>query len=148
MSLDFKIVTRCLGVIVRAVNLSNYAMLQIEHNGIRPHIRINGGWAIWEPKDVSLEFASTLSLDQWYRLFVTCDKDVVDIVLMENGGSILFERKWVIPRGWTKFLLGEEKDSPIPNQIPFSINLDYGTVGFRNYGNEQALIKNVFIQKI
>jgi len=148
MFLDFKIVVRCVGVIVRAVNLSNYVMLQIEQEGVRPHIRINGGWAVWEPKNANLEFTSNLSLDKWYRIYVTCDKDVLSIVLMDNQRSILFERKWIIPRGWTNFLLGEEKDSPNPNQMPFPINLDYGTIGFRNYGNEQALLKNVFVQKI
>jgi hypothetical protein len=148
ISLDFKIVSRCLGVILRAVSLSNYAMLQLERDGVKPHIRINGGWAIWKPEDVNLGFTSPLSLDHWYKLTVICDKDVISIVLIDHDGKPPFERKWVIPRGWTSFLLGEEKDSPIPTQIPFPINLDYGTIGFRNYGDEQALVKNVLIQKI
>ncbi len=47
LEFEFKILQDCLGIIVRAINLSDYVMLQVRDYGIRPHIRINGGWRPW-----------------------------------------------------------------------------------------------------
>lgn len=38
VSFDFQITNKCLGVILRAMNLSNYIMMQINCKGIRPHL--------------------------------------------------------------------------------------------------------------
>jgi len=142
----FKIVKSCLGVVVRAINLSNYVMLQIGENGIRPHIRINGGWRAWEAEETNLKFAKKLSLDKWYKCVLSCEKNSIGIKLYEDEKSI-FNREWVIPPGAIIFEFKEEPEGRAV-KIPFSINLEYGTVGFRNSGTERALIKDVLVEKI
>lgn len=147
LSFKFKIIKDCLGVIVRAVNLSNYAVLQIQTNGIRPHIRINGGWHWWETEAANLGFTKSLSLDKWYKCIFSCNKGVVDIKLLEDD-HLVFERQWAIPEGKVVFRFEKEDKKDQPIEIPFPINLEYGSIGFRNYGDEKAFVKNVLVQKL
>jgi len=144
---DFKIINRCLGSIIRAVNLANYAMLQITPNGIRPHIRINSGWKVWEAKQAQLEFSNNLSLDQWYTCKINCVRESINIRLYDNGKEI-FNRSWRLPQGVISFSFKKDEEDVSPLQIPFSINLEYGSVGFRNWNREKAFIKNVLVKKI
>ncbi len=146
-SFKFKIIKDCIGVIVRAVNLSNYVMLQIRQNGIRPHIRINGGWKPWEPNEANMVFTESLSLDKWYMCILSCDKGSVNIKLLYNNHPI-FERQWSIPEGNLIFQFKKEDEKDKSIDIPFPINLEYGSIGFRNSGNEKAFVKDVLIQKI
>jgi hypothetical protein len=145
--IEFKIINTCIGVLVRAVNLSNNIMLQITLNGIRPHIRLNGGWSIWESKDAGLSFQNNLSLDNWYRGHFFCEGNTITIKLYEKK-EIIFDRSWEIPRGRISFEFKRSENDDNPVKIPFPINLEYGTVGFRNYKKETALVKNVFIEKL
>lgn len=140
----FKISKDCLGVIVRAVNLSNYIMLQIQPNGVKPHIRINGGWKWWEPEDTKMSFTNSLSLDKWYKCVLSCNKGTIDIKLLDDDQP-LFERQWAIPDGKVVFPF---KNDSLSIDIPFPINLEYGSIGFRNWGDEKALIKDILVQKI
>jgi len=145
-SFEFKIINSCLGVVIRAVNLSNYVMLQIGSDGIRPHIRINGAWQVTEHKEAGLTFSKELKKDSWYKCQLTCEKDFIKILIYDNNKTI-FNRQWNIPSGQLAFAFRKnENDKPI--NIPFSINLEYGSAGFRNFGNERALIKNFLIEKI
>jgi len=145
---DFKILNDCLGVVVRAANLSDYIMFQIRPYGIRPHIRVNGGWAKWEAKESGLEFAKNLSLDNWYKCCVTCEKDIINIQIWEKDNSI-FQRSWSIPHERFGFPFPQKDDDPTKTTIiHFPVNLDYGTIGFRNAGNEKALVKNVLVEKV
>lgn len=141
---DFQIGTNCLGVILRAVNLSNYIMLQVTTSGIRPHIRINGGWAVWEAKQVNLD--NNLSLDKWYHAKITCENSEIFIQLYDNNQKI-FDRVWKMPTGNLVFNFKKDEKDPGVN-IPFPINLEFGSAGFRNFGYEKAFIKSVLIQKI
>jgi len=144
---DFKIANKCLGVIVRAVNLSNRVMLQITSTGIRPHIWINGGWNVWESKDVKLSFNEELSLDRWYRCRVTCEKDNIIIRLCYKKKTI-FDRLWTIPKGSLDFIFKVREEEGKTVKFPFPINLEYGSVGFRNWMDEKAFVKNVLINKL
>ncbi len=146
LSLEFKIVNSCLGVVARAINLSNYVMLQVGENGIRPHIRINGGWRAWEAEETNLKFAKKLALDKWYRVILSCEKNSIGIKLYEDKNCV-FNREWLIPHGAVMFEFKEEPEGRVV-KIPFPINLEYGTVGFRNSGTERALIKDVLVEKI
>lgn len=145
MTFEFKIANSCLGVVVRAINLSNYIMLQIRESGIRPHIRINGGWRAWEAEETNLKFPKNLTLDRWYKCVLSCEKDSIGIKLYEDGGNV-FNREWVIPHGMIQFEFKEEPEGRAV-RIPFPINLEYGTVGFRNSGTERALTKDVLVEK-
>lgn len=144
---EFNILNICLGAIVRAVNLSDYLMFQIRDYGIRPHIRINGGWKPWEAKDANLEFEKKLSLDKWYQCTITCEKDLISIYI-ECGDQIVLNRSWAIPHEHLGIEFRQDENDPKPIVIPFPINLDYGTIGFRNFGNEKALVKHVLIEKL
>lgn len=157
-SFKFKIIKHCLGFIVRAINLSNYVMMQIDMRtkGVRPHIRVNGGWHLWEAKDSKLVFhpRKELSLDHWYQCHISCVSRSIDIkIYTEDGKELIFDRKWDIPSGKLVFSFygKSETDSTYEKtkvDIPFPINLEYGSMGFRNYGDEKALIKEVLIKKL
>lgn len=144
---EFKIIGSCIGIVLRAINLSNYVMLQINKNGIRPHIKINGAWKWWESNEVDLDFEKKLKLDNWYRCFISCEKDVVSIRIYEKNNTI-FDRDWIIPSGQINFIFKKSEDKGESLSIPLSLNLEYGTVGFRSSVNEKALIRNVLIKKI
>lgn len=146
-SFNFKIINTCVGAIVRAVNLSNYIMLQINANGIRPHIRINGAWRKWEHEESNLSIERTLSFDKWYKCSIFSEKENLNIKIYD-GKKTIFDRGWTIPTGNFIFQFKGEENGSSQINIPFSINLEYGSVGFRNCGHEKALIKNVLIKKI
>lgn len=146
VSFDFKIINQCLGVIIKAVNLSNYVMFQILNDGIRPHLRVNGGWQVWEHPQAGLTFSKKLSKDFWHKCKLTCEQDFIKIVILENE-KIIFNRQWNIPTGHLIFeFKKDEKDKSV--NIPFPINLEYGSAGFRNFGDERALICNFLIEKL
>ena len=137
---------------MRAINLSNYVMLQIDKRteGIRPHIRINGGWKAWEAKDCDFAFHQehVLSLDNWYQCHIECVNRSINIKLSsEDGKEEIFNRQWHIPPGSIIFSF-DSGDKGLKVVIPFSISLEYGSIGFRNNGDESALIKEVLIKKL
>jgi len=144
---EFKILNSCLGAVVRAANLSDYVMFQIRLEGIRPHIRINGGWRPWEAKETGLVFKDELSRDNWYKCTLTCEKDLIDIKI-EKADEIIIERSWNISHERLGFPFPQLENDPKPITIHFPIDLDYGSVGFRNTGGEKALVKNVLIEKL
>ena len=144
---EFKIIKSCLGIILRAINLSNYVMLQIGQDGIRPHIKVNGAWKVWEHKDVNLGFENNLKLDNWYKCIISCEKDVINIRIFENKDPI-FDRDWIIPSGQINFMFKKDEEDKKPLLIPFAINLEYGTIGFRNSGYEKALLRNILVERI
>ncbi len=144
---DFKVAKEALGVIVRAVNLANYAMLQIRLFGIRPHIRINGGWKRWEADETALRFMEPLSLDRWYECEVLCEKEVITIRI-RDGSQLIFDRTWMLPIGSIAFVFSTDERRGESFSVPFSISLEYGSIGFRNWGDEKAFVRNVLIQKL
>lgn len=143
---DFKIRNTCLGVILRAVNLSNYVMIQITQEGIRPHVRINGGWKYWEAEEVGLKFSNNLSLEDWYKCQLVCDKNIINIKITHSRNKLL-DREWEIPKGSITFTYKVSEEAT-PVMIPFPINLEYGSAGFRESGQEKALIKNFLLEKV
>lgn len=136
VSFDFKITNTCLGVILRAANLSNLIMLQINSDKIRPHLRINGRWI--DAKEWESNFGSKLNFSVWYKCKITCDKRIIrtSIFAENKNNKFDFETTWTIPIGAAKI------------GIDFPIDLHYGSVGFRNYGTERALVKNFLVEKI
>lgn len=145
---EFKILNSSIGAIVRATDLSNLIMLQILDHGIKPHIFVNGFWKDFDPKSENLEFRDKLLLDDWYKCELTCNKRSISLRISDIKGSPVFDRVWIIPSG--QFVLssqgiGQGTSTTIP--IPYAINREFGTVGFRNSGTESAAVKNVLIDK-
>lgn len=153
LSFDFKILKTSVGVILRSTNLSNLVMLQIFDHGIKAHIRVNGFWQAWEPRQTSLIFDKALCLDNWYHASIQSNKREIRIIFFDNEDKIIFDRVWGIPTGHISFsakqhVSDDEKSKVEISQIPFSINLEFGTVGFRNDGEERAVVKNMLVEKI
>ena len=148
-TLQFKIVQKSLSVIVRATDLSNYIMFQIFEKEIKPHIKVNALWVCYDPKREKIipfielaPITPVLTKDKWYYLKIVCDQNLITILISFNGNSI-FERTWAIPPGSVLFTLKSEP----PADIPFPINLDYGTFGLRNDATEIAFIKDLLVKK-
>lgn len=148
VSFEFKIIINYIGAIVRASNLSNYVMLQIRKEGIRPHIKVNEGWS--SPESWKIEFENNLSLDKWYKCVLTCDADSIDIVIFDKDDKKekICNRRWSIPLGTMDFYFKKDETDKNPIKISFPINLEYGSVGFRSAVGEKALIQNFLIEKI
>ncbi|MDD5173480.1 MAG: hypothetical protein PHV48_01465 [Candidatus Omnitrophica bacterium] len=141
---DFQITNKCLGVILRAMNLSNYIMMQINYYGIRPHLRINGGWLIQEAEQEGLVFPQKLLKNTWYRCEILCDKRMICIKIIDKNKFIV-DQKWRIPSGAVPFVFSGENAKVT---IPFPIDLEYGTVGFRSDGDESALVRDLLVEKV
>jgi len=141
---EFKIFHASVGAIIRAANLSNLVMFQIFEDHIKAHIRINGLWLAWEPAE--LRFQEKLNLDRWQRCQLDCDKNSIQIRIYQAERTIL-DRLWNIPVGPLAFIT-ESQDKQTRISIPFPINLEFGTVGFRNDGAESAAVKNSLIEKL
>jgi hypothetical protein len=146
LSFKAKIIRKCLGVIVRAQDLDNYNMFQILTDRIRPHRRIalpvqapasQEGEpnregpptetvmrmvpvpyvVVWQVMD---EIATPLSkqLTDWFSIDVTVRGESVQIYIDDE---MVFERESLL-------------------KIPM------GKIGFRNSGNEQALVRDVRVR--
>jgi hypothetical protein len=126
-------------------------MLQIFEHGIKPHIRVNGFWNAWEPEHVGLQLPNRLKLDDWYRFDLECDKSTIRIRIVNLPSGIQgFDREWKIPSGQIAFRTAEPSvpQQPLTSPVPFAINLEFGTVGFRNHSVEKAAVRNVLVQKL
>jgi len=129
-----RIIKNCLGVVVRAPDLNNYYMLQIQADKIRPHRRVavpvietkpssqqqeapdflpikyNIGWQIFDPPT-----PLSRKLDSWFYVRVIVRGQAVSLYI---NNELVFQQE--------SFL-----------QIPT------GRVGFRNAFSEEALVRNV-----
>ena len=144
---DFKIVKRHFGCIVRAMNLSNYVMYQIrDDKKIRVHLRINGEWIVTEENKVNSE----LKPDNWYRLKIVCEKRSVRINV-KDGKTSLIDRHFIIPPQ-IKIVYREidtkgNETKKETRQLQ-NVDFDFGSIGIRNYGDERAFIKNIYLEKL
>lgn len=129
-SFDAKIINSCIGVIVRAKDLNNYYMFQINHEEIVPHRRVSSPVFKKSKEDNELELAR-------YRV----GWQVMQNLLVEHNMDL---RKWfnvkVRLKGqcisiFLNDLLVFRKENFIENPV--------GKVGFRDYNKEKALVKNI-----
>jgi hypothetical protein len=142
LEFDFKIANKGLGIVVRAIDLSKYIMLQINPNSIIPHVRMSGAWLL--DKGADLSFSESLSKDNWYHAQMKCDKNKIWICVY-LGKEQLLDRTWEMPQGSAIFVFyieGKETKVALP------VNFEFGSVGFRNCGDERAFVKNVLVRKI
>ena len=148
-SLDFKILNQYLGVIFRAADQSNYVMLQMGKNGIRPHIRANGGWIAKEAAEFGLVYDKPFNEGEWYKLTINLTSNSVNIKLSNQNNSSVFDRNWDILTGVISIPIRDKDDKEkIVGILDTHVNYAYGTLGFRNVAGEQALVKNLLIKKI
>jgi hypothetical protein len=139
-SFDAKIISECIGVIVRAQDLNNYYMFQIRPDKIRPHRRIavpviiDGDikgkndnelkvnavqyFIAWQTEQNSPSLNSIPiipPLEDWFNIKISVKGQSVSIYI---DGSLIYHRLDLL-------------------QIPT------GKIGFRNQGAEEAQVKNV-----
>ena len=55
---------------------------------------------------------------------------------------------WIIPSSQINFTFKKDEEDKKPFLIPFAINIEYGTIGFRNSGHEETLLRNILIERI
>ena len=154
LSGEFKILNKCLGVILRATNLSNYIMLQInrEKKGIRPHIRANGGWIIHEVESTGLTFENEKDIKdgKWYKFEFKVKGELAEILIF-NEKETLINKSWKITSGRVSIPVYEKKDDERKSSthiLDIIASYDYGTFGFRNGHGERALIRNLLIKSV
>lgn len=143
---DFKIIKSSIGIIVRADNLSNYVMYQFFADKYKSHFRINGQWIVFE----EIKLDQKIEIEQWNNALVNCDKRNITITI-SNTNRIIFVKHLNIPDSIVvvhKQLNNDNKETNKEINFRQDIDFDFGSVGFRNHGNEKAFIRNVLIEKI
>jgi len=143
----FKILHSCIGVIVRATNLSNLVMLQINQPGISPHFRINGVWKRWEIAETGLAFHEGLRLGEWYDCDVKCDKAAVRVRIAQARKQVC-DLAWTVTPAQLNFVIKTDEEGTPTNAIPVPASFEYGMIGFRDHGAELALVKDVLLEKL
>ncbi len=143
---NFKIVNMSFCCIIRAVNLSNYVMYQLFYDRIKPHLRINGEWIIMEEN----VFEDKLKPDKWYKLIIICEKRSIRINIKYENKS-LFDRHFVIPSQIGvvyRELNSKGEETKRETKLMQNIDFDFGSIGVRNYGDERAFVKNIYLEKL
>ncbi len=143
---DFKILKTSLGLIFRAQNLSNCVMIQIFTDSIKSHLRMNGEWIVYSDNKTGIN----LSNDCWYKVQSYCEKRKIRIKISSNN-KVLLDRHIAIPDNIAVVVRQEtSKDDKIQEEIRqvMNVDFDFGSFGLRNYGNESALIKNIYAEKL
>lgn len=136
LTLDCKIVRDCIGIIIRVNDIQNYYMLQINKSKVRPHRRIS--FAVTDiPQGQSTQNRVVINR-------VEVGWQVMDNIASDHGQKLddWFKVK-VVVKGQSIYLY-------INDQLAFTkesfLQIPSGKIGFRNYGDEQALIKNVKVE--
>lgn len=138
-SFDARITDKCLGVIVRAQDLDNYYMFQINPDKIRPHRRV----ATPVIEDDTTQSKQKQSVDESSQARFIKFKvawQVFDSQIPINPPLTDWFRTKIIVRG-------ESVQIYIDNELRFQqesfLKIPMGKVGFRNTIRESALVRNV-----
>lgn len=139
-------IRQLLGVIVRAQSLDDYYMLEIwkidKDIVLKPHVRISG---VWRAPIYTSPIAHKLSKDQSLVKLRLILKDRIASLYIDDDNNPLV---WVLPSQY-EIDLGKRniylKDGFVRE---ISFNNRAGMFGFRNYGNELAIVKNLKIKSL
>lgn len=135
-----------IGVILRAQNLDDYYMLEIwkidKDIVLKPHVRISG---VWRPPIFNSPISYKLKNESQQVDFRLVVKDHVARLFVDKDEKPLV---WIIPTEY-EIEPGKQdvslKDGLVA-EIPF--NSRAGMFGFRNYGNEMAVVKSLEIKSL
>jgi len=134
-----KILNKCIGVIVRAQDLNNYYMFQIKNNIIRPHRRVAVPSIEFE-KNQKVE-GENVEAPRLLPVKIMIGWEVHDEIAAEINPSLV---DWFNVRITVR---GEAIHIYINDDLVFHstslLKFPTGRIGFRNSGNEKALIKDV-----
>lgn len=135
-----------LGIVFRAQNLEDYFMIEVwkvdDILSFRPHIRMSGNW------DAPVyNSPTTIRLN---KNQITVNLKAKDNVVYISVGNLKI-LEWALPNEFEANLVQHPKqpsdlENSVVVKIPFRNKV--GMFGFRNYGNELALVKKLEIQAI
>lgn len=133
------------GIIFRAVKLSDYFMVQINNKGdqkkINPHVRING---VWEMIDGGPSLNINIERDIYYNFNLKVLNQRVELFI-DNSKQL----DWFLPTNSEIDLKDSTNDKGKDAFVPrIDFKEEYGRVGFRAYGNEGAIIKDLSIKRL
>ena len=143
---------KLIGIIFRARDFENYFLLEVwKIDGwlvIRPHTRIEGNWdaPVLNPDSNSYAFAS--NIDQ-LTLTLKVKGDKATLQVNSDVNNLLV---WVLPAHYEINLSQHSQinqgDLKQANVRKISFRLKAGRFGFRNYGDEAAIVKRLDIKPI
>lgn len=153
---DMNLYENYLGFIFRAIDLDNYFMIQIgleidkkAGNKVRkiffrPHVRINGEW-----ENIHKEITTDLTNHPFHWNKLNKVKCVVKNVKLTFELNDQFLGEWNLPTHSGRKV--EKKETTLyhfgdTSLIPF--RYDYGMIGFRASGQENAIIKDIKIEQL
>lgn len=158
-SFDIKVISKNVGVIVRAENRSKYLMIQLNCENqikrLRFHLRIPESrtrsfqWMVMQEDDV---FGEDISLMKWIKVRVVVLGSNIDIYLNGRHSAHYFVAD---PIRWKEGYELVKKESggatttaPKEDSFVASINYSAGKVGFRCSGDEHAHIRDVKVKPL
>lgn len=138
---------KVIGVIFRAQNLDDHFMLgvMVEENSLifRPHVRVAGNLDIPLRNSAGSTFKTAKSISSVQLKILVRQNELK--VFLNQGKKWVYCYYWLLP-SFYKINLSEtqQSDSDIVTRKIYFKNLP-GMFGFRNYGNELALVKDLKI---
>lgn len=135
-----------LGIVFRAQTLEDYFMIEVWKVGsilsFRPHIRMSGNW------DAPVYNAPFKIVTKKSNITINL-KAENNVVYISAGNTKVLE--WALPKEFEANLLQhpqqlEDLKKGVTGTIPFRNKV--GMFGFRNYGNEIAIIKDLEIKPL
>lgn len=120
---------------------------------ITPHIKVDGRWEVFKRKE---EFdLGPLRIDDFNTVICKVrDKLLTLTIRNEKGDSVLKDYKWNLPSNFRANYIEEdrkgykESDSFFGDSTKVIFHNSFGMIGFRAYGDEHVIIKDIAIWKL
>jgi hypothetical protein len=136
MQFGARIERKCLGVVIRARDIGNLYMLQIGEQGIRPH-SLRTFVAAVSPGDVSASATTkVLTGEHW-------DPNI-EAAPLEVQPGVWFDVEVAVDGRDARMLVNGREVLLRPGLL----DILYGAVGFRNWGEERALVRNLVVRRL
>lgn len=151
-SFECKIINRNVGWIIRATDRENYVMMQLsntkEYVSLNPHYRIRGKWLVQEKRlNASPRLVARIKSQQWLKVRIVVFGNTIDIIL--DGERVLnyhIPDPLRIPKDELVAPDGKENSASSAEELFEAFSFPAGRVGFRCFGSEHALIRNVRVR--
>lgn len=141
---DKNIMRNLLGVIIRAQSLDDYYMLEIWKIGnnivLKPHVRISG---VWRAPIYTSPIVQKIRMSQSHFKLKLVASDRVVRLFVNNSKRPLI---WILPSQYE--IDPAKKDADLKDGLVRKISFvnRAGMFGFRNFGNELAVVQNLKIK--
>lgn len=143
-----KIINKNISPLVRAEDLNNYVMFQIQEDKVVPHLRCRGIWFVDDARTVPLD--KSLKKLQPYRFKLTVQDTKVYLAI--NDEEVLH---YEIPEGMVVYLGSSPRGlyhiselGKIEKVNPLVLSFRSGRIGFREFGDEHAHVSRVRVRTL